>query len=90
VQLLHRGCPSLDRYAAGRCQAVHVFPPDPGQGERARAVCAQAMVNQGQGLAAFTDGGRDIEDLIRRARRQWLPVRVFRVPAVYNRRGGKS
>jgi hypothetical protein len=81
VQLLHWGCPLLERYGVGRCQAVHLFPPDPGHGARARLVCAQAMVNQGQSLAAFTDGSRDIEDLIGRARRQRLPVRVIRVPA---------
>jgi hypothetical protein len=32
----------------------------------------------------------EVEDLIGRARRQRLPVRVIRVPAVDNRRGGKS
>jgi hypothetical protein len=81
VQLLHWGCPLLDRYGSGRCQAVHLFPPDPRQGIGGRAVCAQAMVNQGQALAAFTNGGCDIEDLIGRARRQRLPVRVIQVPA---------
>jgi hypothetical protein len=89
VQLLHWGCPLLERYAAGRCQAVHLFPPDPDLGDRARAVCAQAMVNQGQALAAFTDGGRDIEDLIGRARRQRPPVRVIRVPATDSRKARK-
>jgi hypothetical protein len=38
------------------------------------------MVNQGQALAAFTDGSPEIEDLIRRARRQRLAVRVIRLP----------
>jgi hypothetical protein len=80
VQLLHWGCPLLDRYGMGRCQAIHLFPPDPGDGARARALCGQSMLNQGQALAAFTDGSPDIEDLIRRARRQRLPVRVIRVP----------
>jgi hypothetical protein len=89
VQLLHWGCPLLERYAAGRCQAVHLFPPDPQHGRGPRVVCAQAMVNQGQALAAFTDGNRD-KDFIRRARKQRLPVRVIRVPAVDNRPGGKS
>jgi hypothetical protein len=79
----------LDRYAVGRCQAVHLFAPDPDLGDRAPAVCGQAMVNQGQALAAFTDGAADVEDLIRRARRQRLAVRVIRVPAVHDRPGGK-
>jgi hypothetical protein len=82
VQLLHWGCPLLQRYGAGWCQAVRVFPPDPRQGDGARAACAQALVSQGQALAAFTDGGRDIEDLIRRAWRQRLPMRVIRVAAL--------
>jgi hypothetical protein len=79
VQLLHWGCPLLDRYAVGRCQAVHLFPPNPRDGSRARQVCGQAMVNQGQALAAFTDRGPDIEDLIGRARRQRLAVRVIQM-----------
>jgi hypothetical protein len=82
VQLLHWGCPLLQRYGAGWCQTVRVFPPTPRPGDGARAACAQAMVNQGQALAAFTDGGRDIEDLIRRAWRRLLPMRVIWVPAL--------
>jgi hypothetical protein len=35
------------------------------------------MLNQGDALAAFTDGSADIEDLSARARRQRLPVRVI-------------
>jgi hypothetical protein len=81
VELLHWGCPLVHQYARGRCQSVVLFPLEPGRGARAQAVCAQAMVNRGQALAAFTDGGPDVEDLIRRARRQRLAVRVVRVPA---------
>jgi hypothetical protein len=81
VQLLHWGCPLLHQCARGRCQSVVLFPPEPGRGAQARAVCARAVVNRGQALAAFTDGSPDIEDLIRRARRQRLAVRVVRVPA---------
>jgi hypothetical protein len=80
VQLLHWGCPLLHQYARGRCQSVVLFPPEPQRGAQARAVCAQAMVNRGQALAAFTDGSPAIEDLIRRALRQRLAVRVVRVP----------
>jgi hypothetical protein len=81
VQLLHWGCPLLDQYARGRCQSVVLFPLEPERGAQARAVCAQAVVNARQVLAAFTDGGPDVEDLIRRARRQRLAVRVVRVRA---------
>jgi hypothetical protein len=44
------------------------------------------MLNQGQALAAFTDGSPGIEGLIARARRQRLPVRVIRLPS--GSRGG--
>jgi hypothetical protein len=80
VQLLHWGCPLLACYGTDRCQAIHLFPVEPQDCARARALCGQAMLNQGHALAAFTDGSPAIEDLIARARRQRLPVRVIRVP----------
>jgi hypothetical protein len=86
VQLLHWGCPLLHEYAQHRCQSIMLFPLEPERGAQARAVCAQAMVNRGQALAAFTDGSPDIEDLVCRARRQRLAVRVVRLP----RRGAGS
>jgi hypothetical protein len=66
---------------------VSILPAAPYRCHRPRV---SAFRKQGQALAAFTDGGADIEDLVRRARRQRLAVRVIRVPAVDNRRGGKS
>jgi hypothetical protein len=81
LQLLHWGCPLLEQYASGRCQSVMLFPLEPERGGQARAVCGQAMVNRGEALAAFADGSPAIEDLIRKARRQRLAVRVVRVPA---------